>query len=131
MSVRYTPFTYNQYISNLPGFFLNSRGCKYKRDMYSHEVNSLKNLANMQRMIPLKYLPVFARVQIQAPHVFAQKLVPPEYFPACIGFVPGGTPFTYLLEKSSDSVQKLPQICTQLSHACVITSLKAKKRWGR
>ena len=37
-----------------------------------------------------KILPVFARVRIQAPHVFAQKLIPKEIYPACIGFVPGG-----------------------------------------
>ena len=42
-------------------------------------------------MPPLKYFPVFARVRIQAPHVFAQKLIPQEFFPACTGFVPGGT----------------------------------------
>ena len=54
-------------------------------------MNSLKNLANMRKMIPQKYFPVFARVPIQAPHVFAPKLTPQEIFPACIGFVPGGT----------------------------------------
>ena len=42
-------------------------------------------------MIPQKYFPVFAQVRIQAPHVFERKLIPPEFFPACIGFVPGGT----------------------------------------
>ena len=52
---------------------------------------SLKNVANMRKMLPLKYFPVFARVRIQAPHVFTQKLIPQEFFPACIGFVPGGT----------------------------------------
>ena len=36
------------------------------------------------------YFPVFALMRIQAPHVFAQKLIPQEFFPACIGFVPGG-----------------------------------------
>ena len=36
-----------------------------------------------------KQFPVFARVQIQAPYVFTQKLIPQELFPACIGFVPG------------------------------------------
>ena len=55
-------------------------------------MKSLKNLANLRKMIPQKYFPVFARVRIQAPHVFAQKLIPQEFFPACIGFVPGGTP---------------------------------------
>ena len=42
----------------------------------------------MRKMIPQKVFPVFARVWIQAPHVFAQKLIPQEFFPACIGFVP-------------------------------------------
>ena len=54
-------------------------------------MNSLKNLANIGKMIPLKYFPVFAQVRIQAPHVFARKLIHQEFFPACIGFVPGGT----------------------------------------
>ena len=31
-------------------------------------------------IIPQKYLPVFAQVRIQAPHVFAQKLIPRELF---------------------------------------------------
>ena len=44
----------------------------------------------MRKMIPQNYFPVFGRVPIQAPHVFAQKLVPQDFFPACIGFVPGG-----------------------------------------
>ena len=51
----------------------------------------MKKLANMRKMIPQKYFPVFARVRIQAPHVFAQKLIPQDFFPACIGFVPGDT----------------------------------------
>ena len=41
-------------------------------------------------MTPQNYFPVFARMRIQAPHVFAEKLIPQEIFPACIGFVPGG-----------------------------------------
>ena len=44
------------------------------------EMNSFKNLANTRKMIPQKYSPVFARVQIQAPHVFAQKLIPQDFF---------------------------------------------------
>ena len=27
---------------------------------------------------------------MKAPHVFAQKVIPQEMFPSCIGFVPGG-----------------------------------------
>ena len=49
-------------------------------------------MANMQKMTPQKYFPVFARVRIQALHVFAEKLIPQEILPACIGFVPGGNP---------------------------------------
>ena len=42
-------------------------------------------------MIPRKYFPVFTRVRIQAPHVFATKSIPQELFPACIGFLLGGS----------------------------------------
>ena len=45
---------------------------------------------HISKIIPQKYFPVFARVRIQAPYVFAQKLIPQDFFPACIGFVPGG-----------------------------------------
>ena len=45
---------------------------------------------HISKIIPQKYFPVFARVRIQAPHAFTQKLIPQEIFPACIGFVPGG-----------------------------------------
>ena len=59
--------------------------------MYSHRVNSpIRIWQNTREIPPPKYFPVFARVRIQAPHVFAQKLIPQEFFPACIGFVPGG-----------------------------------------
>ena len=53
------------------------------------DMNSLKNLARMRTMIPQMYFPVFTRVRIQAPRVFAQELTPQDFFPACIGFVPG------------------------------------------
>ena len=51
------------------------------------EVNSLKNAENT---VHRYYFPVFARVRVQAPHVFAQKLLPQKLFHACTGFVPGG-----------------------------------------
>ena len=44
------------------------------------EMNSLKNVANMQKSIPRKCFRVFARVRIQAPHVFARKLNSPTLF---------------------------------------------------
>ena len=85
------PLARNQYINNSPGIF--SCICAGKNTgatCIRPELISLKNLANVQKMTPQKYFPVFARVRIQAPHVFAKKLVPQEFFPACIGFVPGG-----------------------------------------
>ena len=45
---------------------------------------------HISEIIPQKYFPVVARVRIQAPHAFTQKLIPQDFFPACIGFVPGG-----------------------------------------
>ena len=51
--------------------------------------------------------PVFARVRIQAPHVFAEKLIPQEFFPACIGFVPGGVLYHFSLEIFPDEVHPL------------------------
>ena len=60
----------------------------------------------LREMTPQKYFPVFARVRIQAPHVFAKKIIPQEMFPACIGFVPGGCTFCevegILLQKYRD-----------------------------
>ena len=42
-------------------------------------MNSLKNLAKiMQKMIPQKYFP--AQVRMQAPHAFADKLIPQGFF---------------------------------------------------
>ena len=60
------------------------------------EMKSLKILANMRNMIPHKYFPVFVRVRIQAPDVFAQKIITQEFFPACIGSVPGDKVLIYL-----------------------------------
>ena len=84
------PLARNQYINNSPGIFSCIRAAANTgATCIRPETISLKNLANMQKMTPQKYLPVFARVRIQAPHVFAEKLIPQELFPACIGFVPG------------------------------------------
>ena len=52
-------------------------------------MNSPKNLSGLWKIIPQMYFPVSARVRIQAPHVFVQKLIPQEKFPARVGFVPG------------------------------------------
>ena len=89
-----TPLARNQYINNSPGIFSCTRaGANTGATCIRTDMKSLKNLANMRKMIPREYFPVFARVRIQALHVFAQKLIPQEFFPACIGFVPGGTTF--------------------------------------
>ena len=85
------PLARNQYINNSPGIFsCIGAGANTGATCIRPEIISLKNLAHMQKMTPQKYFPVFTRVRIQAPHVFAEKLIPQEFFPACIGFVPGG-----------------------------------------
>ena len=85
------PLARNQYIKNSPEIFSCIRAvANTGATCIRPEIISLKNLANMQKMIPQKYFPVFAQVRIQASHVFAKKLIPQEFFPACIGFVPGG-----------------------------------------
>ena len=80
------------------------------------EMNSLQNLANMQKMISQKYFPVFARKRIQAPHVFAQKLIPRDFFPACIGFVPGGTRTLFSLHCDVVYLLKPPEPQVILGH---------------
>ena len=83
------PLARNQYINNSPGIFSCIRTrANTGATCIRPEIISLKNLAHMQKMTPQKYFPVFARVRIQAPHVFVEKLIPQEFFPACIGFVP-------------------------------------------
>ena len=66
----------SKYIKNSPGPFSCIRAdANAGATCIRSERNSLKNLANMRKMIPQSCLPVFARVRIQAPHVFAQKLI--------------------------------------------------------
>ena len=80
----------NQCINNSPGIFSCIRaGVNTGATCIRTDKNSLKNLASMRKIIPQTYFPVFARVRLQTPHVFVQKLVPQKCFPACIGFVPG------------------------------------------
>ena len=75
------PLARNQYINNSPGIFSCIRaGANTGATCIRPEIISLKNLAKMQKMTPQKYFPVFARVRIQAPHVFAEKLIPQEFF---------------------------------------------------
>ena len=97
------PLARNQYINNSPGIFSCIRaGANTGATCIRTEMNSFKNLANMRKMIPQKYFPVFARVRIQAPHVFTKKLIPQEFYPACIGFVPGG--MALLAPQSTSSI---------------------------
>ena len=71
------PLARNQYINNSPGVFSCIRA---GANTGATEMKSLQNLANMRKMIPQKYFPVFALARIQAPHVFAQKIIPQEFF---------------------------------------------------
>ena len=73
------PLARNQYMNNSPGIFSCIRaGANTGASCIHPERSSLKNLANMQKMTPQTYFPVCARVRIQAPHVFAKKLIPQE-----------------------------------------------------
>ena len=57
-----------------------SRG-EYRRGMYSHRDGFPQEFAKiLDKMVLLKYFPVFARVRIQAPHAFAQKVIPQDSF---------------------------------------------------
>ena len=86
------PLARNQYINNSPGIFSCIRaGANTGAACIRTEWIPLRIWQNTREIPPQKYFPVFARVRIQAPHVFAQILIPQEFFPACIGFVPGGT----------------------------------------
>ena len=104
------PLARNQYINNSPGIFSCIRaGANTGATCIRPEIISLRNLANMQKMTPQKYFPVFARVRIQAPHVFAEKLIPQDFFPACIGFVPGGKQRSSTVSKKAPTVKELPR----------------------
>ena len=55
------PLARNQYINNSPGIFSCIRaGANTGATCICTEMNSLKNLANMRKMIPQEYFPVFA-----------------------------------------------------------------------
>ena len=56
------PLARNQYINNSPEIFSCIRvGANTGATCIRTEMNSLKNLANMRKMIPQKYFPVFAQ----------------------------------------------------------------------
>ena len=69
--------------------------------MYSHQNEVPQEFGKNVEKIPQMYFPVFARVRIQAPHVFAQKFVAQDFFPASIGFVPGGNSENFKLGNSN------------------------------
>ena len=58
--------------------------------MYSHRVNSPKNLAKYSGNTSSKIFSVFARVRIQAPHASAQKSNSPRNFSCMYWFCAGG-----------------------------------------
>ena len=85
------PLARNQYINNSPEIFSCIRaGANTGATCIRPKIISLKNLANMQKMTPQKYFPVFARVRIQAPHVFAKKINSPRMFSCMYWFCAGG-----------------------------------------
>ena len=85
------PLARNQYINNSPGIFSCIRaGANTGATCIRTEMNSFKNLASMWKMIPQKYFPVFARVRIQAPHVFTKKNNSPRNFSCMYWFCAGG-----------------------------------------
>ena len=75
------PLARNQHINNSPRNVSCIRaGANAGATCIRTEMNSLRNLAILRKMIPQNYFPVFARVQIQPPHVFTQELIPQEFF---------------------------------------------------
>ena len=85
------PLARNQYINNSPEIFSCIRaGANTGATCIRPEITSLKNLANMQKMTPQKYFPVFARVRIQAPHVFTKKNNSLRIFSCMHWFCAGG-----------------------------------------
>ena len=80
LTITQLPLARNQYINNLPGIFSCIRAGANGATCIRTEMKSLKNLANMRKMIPQKNSPVFARVRIHTPHAFAQKLIPQDFF---------------------------------------------------
>ena len=85
------PLARNQYTNNSPGISSCIRaGANAGATCIRTEISSLKNLANMRKMIPLK---LFSCIRVSAntgPACIRAKIDSTRCFPACIGFVPGG-----------------------------------------
>ena len=101
------PLARNQYINNSPGVFSCIRAGANTGAACIRTI-PLRIWQNTQETPTQKYFPVFALVRIQAPHVFAQKVIPQDFCPACIGFVPGGNlfekHFNFSLDRSRTSI---------------------------
>ena len=69
---------------------MNATTVSIQREGAEGQIHICKGANTYFKIIPQMYFPVFARVRIQAPHACAQKWIPQDFFPACIGFVPGG-----------------------------------------
>ena len=88
-------FARNQYINNSPGIFiLYSCGCEYRRGMYLHQMNSLKNLAQYSGNTSSKIFSCIRASANTGPACIRAKMNSPRIFPAYIGFVPGGIAVT-------------------------------------
>ena len=67
------PLARNQYINNSPRIFFCIRaGANTGATCIRPEIISLKNFANMQKMTPQKYFPVFARCEYR-PRMYSRK----------------------------------------------------------
>ena len=87
------PLARNQYINTSPGVFscIRAGASEYRRGMYSHRVNSPKNLAKSSGNTSSKIFSCIRAVANTGPACIRATINSPRVFPACIGFVPGGT----------------------------------------
>ena len=86
------PVARNQYIKNSPGIFSCIRGCEYRHGMYSHRVNSPKNLAKYSGNTSSK-TKIFSCIRASAntgPACIHAKINSPRIFSCMYWFCAGG-----------------------------------------
>ena len=76
-----------KYINNSPGFF--GAGANTSATCTRPEMSSFKNSAHMRKMIPINFF-LYSRECEYRPRMYSHKNYSQDFFPACIGFVPGG-----------------------------------------
>ena len=78
-------------VNNSPGvFFLHSHGCEYRRGMYSHRDEFPQESGEYVENDPSKSFSCIRASVNTGPACIRAKINSPRFFPACIGFVPGG-----------------------------------------